>query len=90
MSPEERDSPPKVDLLYMPKTMDQIIDYLNTFPGVSGVSLGYVVKKLLIPIDSADNLSSNYAMKDLEMIARCPILVPGSGGLSDLGARSSI
>ena len=80
MLPEERGSPPKVDLLDMPKAMEQTIDYLDSFRGVSGVCIGYVVRKLPIPIASADGLKSNYVTRDLKMIVRCPILVPGTGG----------
>ena len=69
MSPKERGSPPKVDLVDMSKTMENITDYLDMFCGVSDACLGYVVRKLLIPIASADDTSSNYTTKDLETIA---------------------
>ena len=52
MSPEERVSPPKVEFSVIFKTMEKIIDCLNSCSGESGFCLGYVVRKLLIPIVS--------------------------------------
>ena len=80
MSPEERDSPPKINLLDTPKTMEQIIDYFNIFRGVSGIFLGYITRKCLILSASVNDPSSNYATRDLEMIEHSPILVPGTRG----------
>ena len=80
MLPEDRGSPPKVDLLDMPKTMEQIIDYLNMFCGVSSVCLDHVVRKLLILITSADDPNFNYVMRDLEMTVHSPIMVPETRG----------
>ena len=80
MSTEERGLPHKIDLNDMLKTLEKIIDYLNMFHGVSGICLCYVVRKNLLPKPTADNLSSNYTTVDLKMIARAPIVVPGTTG----------
>jgi len=55
---------------------------------VAGVPLSYVIRRNIKPLPSDANPSKNYATFEHEMVARAPIVVPGStGGESALEVR---
>ena len=53
---------------------DQFIEDLHCVRGSEGVPLDYLARKVLIPIDWADDPSTNYTTPDDEMVARVRII----------------
>eukprot|EP00804_Cyclotella_cryptica_P003089 CCRYP_006074-RA/>CCRYP_006074-RA protein AED:0.29 eAED:0.04 QI:0/0/0/0.75/0.33/0.5/4/0/1079 len=75
------DTPPMIDSKDWPKTMEAVEEYLRQFRGVNDVPLSYVVRIALAPKPVLTNPATNYLTLDEEMIARAPILVPGTAGV---------
>jgi hypothetical protein len=75
------DTPPVIDCKDWPKTMEAVEEYLRQFRGVNDVPLSYVVRIALAPKPAVTDPATNYLTLDEEMIARAPILVPGTAGI---------
>eukprot|EP00804_Cyclotella_cryptica_P015125 CCRYP_000688-RA/>CCRYP_000688-RA protein AED:0.22 eAED:0.24 QI:0/0/0/0.8/1/1/5/0/1053 len=75
------DTPPMIDSKDWPKTMEAVEEYLRQFRGVNDVPLSYVVRIALAPKPVLTDPATNYLTLDEEMIARAPILVPGTAGV---------
>jgi len=60
--------------------MDTVKEYLRQFRGVNDVPLIYAVRTSLAPKPAATDPATNSHALDEEMIARAPILMPGTAG----------
>ena len=69
----------------IPKTFEMIKELLSKSRGASGVPSNYVIRTDLPPSDGADDPGTNYTSKDVEMIARAPILLELGVGDEEIG-----
>jgi len=72
--------PPTVNTKDWPRTMEAIEEYLQQFRGTTGVPLSYVIRREVKPPLASADPSTNYATIEHEMVARAPIIVPGTTG----------
>jgi hypothetical protein len=76
-------SPLTLDVASAPKVFDKIKTILTRVRGAAGIPLAYVIRHQLEPPDGDDDPpygedDSKYPSYDEEMIARAPILLPGT------------
>ena len=67
----------------IPNMFEDIIDYLTRLRGFTKIKILYIIRKTLILLLASDDNETNYVDKNVEMIARAPILERGTIASAD-------